>query len=247
MYFFGWYMNPEIMLYVFLGTIAIALVMAFVQQGFKQKSLNFAKQEVSSQKTGYQVALDILNANNILNVQVVAGIEGKDHFNPRTNVISLSPSVYGSASLTAATIAAHEVGHAIQWNKKELKIKFRDALSAPVQAATKVGNAVMMIGFFMWMFTWGTSSLEVVSSWIVFSGLVIYGATGLFQLITLPVEFDASKKAIKQLATLNIINESEKGNAKSLLNSAAMTYVVAFMASALMFAFYLLLMLRSRR
>ncbi len=229
-------------LWIFLGVIGLSILMIGVQKAFQKKNLEFSMKQVSSQKTGYQTAMEILQANGINNVSIVSGKEGQDHFNPKTMTISLSPSLYGSASLSAVTIAAHEACHAIQWHKGEVKIKIRDGLVEPVQAIAKVGNAVLMVGFFsMFIF-----SFAAASSWIIIAGLSIYGATGLFTFATLPVEFDASRKAIKQLEGLHIVDPSEIDDSKKLLRSAAMTYVMAFLVSAVMFTFYLLMLLGGR-
>lgn len=238
----------EYSFWIVMGCVlGIAVLSVVIQKTFKNKNMKFSTYQNSAGKNGAEVANDILRKYNINNVMIVAGKEGQDHYNPKTNTVSLSPSVYNSSSISAAAIAAHEVGHVIQWAKQEKKIKVRDALVKPVQAISKIGNLLIMMSFFLVLFTLGSTSNDVFI-WMGIGAVAVYGATGIFQFATLPVEFDASKKAMKELKELNIVQtrEEEKG-AKSLLNSAALTYVFAFLASIIMFTLFLLMLLASRR
>lgn len=222
---------------IFILIIVMAFVTVSVQKTFQEKNQKYALKQSSTQKTGAQVALEILAANGITDVQVIVGKEGQDHFNPQTKVVSLSPSTYNSSSVSAMAIAAHEVGHAIQWHKKSFMIKVRNVLTTPVQIATGVGQMFFSLGlFYILLFGFGAWIFA-----ITIGGIILYGAMAIFQLITLPIEFDASKRAMKQMKELGIINgvDEEKG-AKGVLNAAAMTYVVAFITTLLTFAFFLI-------
>ncbi len=222
---------------LFFAIIIMAFVTISVQKSFQEKNQKYALKQSSTQKTGAQVAQEILAANGITDVRVIVGHEGQDHFNPQTKTVSLSPSTYNSSSVSAMAIAAHEVGHAIQWHKKSFMVKVRNVLTTPVQIATGVGQMFFSAGLLFILFF----GFKPWITWITFGGIILYGAMGIFQLITLPIEFDASKRAMKQMKSLGIINgiDEEKG-AKGVLNAAAMTYVVAFITTVLTFAFFLI-------
>lgn len=220
-----------------------AVLMAIVQNNFRHKAMKYGQISNGSNKTGQQIALEILHRNGIHNVSVVLGHEGRDNYNPKTNQIQLSPSVFNSASIYAAAVAAHEVGHAIQWAKGYAGVKLRDALVQPVHFITRFSWMLFIFSFFF-MF-----SLSY-NQWLVFMmvPLVSIGAMGLFQLVTLPVEFDASKRAKKQLMEMNLVNgQQENAAVKSTLNAAALTYVIAFATTMIYFIFFLMRLLSARR
>ncbi len=222
---------------LFFAMILIAVITVSVQKSFQEKNQKYALQQSSTQKTGAQVAQEMLAKNGITNVQVIAGVEGQDHFNPQTRTVSLSPSTYNSSSVSAMAIAAHEVGHAIQYHKKSLMIRIRTVMTAPVQIATGIGQAmfsmgllfILIVGFAAWI------------TWITLGGIILYAAMAIFQLVTLPVEFDASRRAIKNLKEMGMINnENDLKGSKGVLNAAAMTYVVAFLSTAITLAFFVI-------
>ena len=229
---------------IIIGIIAIALLTYFVHHLFIKRNEQYALQQSSSQKTGAEVAKMILAKKNITNVQVLIGQENKDHFNPTTNQIFLSPSVYNSSSVSAMAIAAHETGHAIQWSEKNLSIRIRDSIAKPVSIIAQIGQSIFFFAFFF-MFFVGQSWLI----WLSIGSLAVFGAMGVFQFVTLPVEFGASRKAKKELASLGLmVTDNDKKGTKSVLNAAAMTYVVAFLTSAIVIFFFLLqLFLMTRR
>ena len=154
--------------------------------------------------------------------------------------------VYNSSSVSAMAIAAHECGHAIQWHKKSVLIRVRDAMVAPVGVATKIGQAMFSM-FLLVILIFSTGGVFI---WFTLAGLILYMATGLFQLVTLPVEFDASRRAKNELTELGYLStENDIKGTKGVLNAAAMTYVVAFLMTAtilLMFIVRFLMILRSR-
>ncbi len=237
-------MDQVTFFWVTFGIIILLMVLTFViQSNFKKVSLKYSSIANSYNKTGAEIAREILQKNNINNVQVViSSREGTDHYNPRTNVINLSPSVYNSRSIAAAAIAAHESGHAIQWGKREFGIRFRDSLAAPVGFATQFANVLFTLGFFSLLF-----GGIVATFYLTIAGVIFFGASALFQFATLPVEFGASRKAQRELEELGYLKtEVEVTGTKRLLRSAAMTYVIAFLMS---FAFLMIYVLRilSRR
>ncbi len=237
-----------ILLWVFFGLmILVAILTVSIQKSFMKKNEFYALKQSSNQKTGYEVAQAILKKNGITNVSVVKGQEGRDHYDPRTGTISLSPSVYDSSSVSAMAVAAHECGHAIQWHKKSIMIRVRTVLTNPVQIATMVGQSFFSAGL-LFILIFGFSAWF---TWITIGGVILYLAMGVFQLVTLPIEFDASRRAKKQLSELNfMVTENDIKGTKGVLNAAAMTYVVAFLSTLIiltMFIIRLILILRSNR
>lgn len=226
--------------------ILAAVFLSISKSKFKKQQIKNSNILNQSNKTGAQVAIDILHKNGIHNVTVARGKEGQDHYNPKTNVIMLSPSVYDSRSIYAAAVAAHEVGHAIQWAKGYSMIKVRDTLAAPVGLVSKVGNIVMYVGIFGLIFGAATATYEWAMI-ALFAGALTYAATGIFQLVTLPVEFNASKRAKQQLKEMNITkNEQEEIAVNETLKAAAMTYVIAF-AVTMMFLAVIILRIIARK
>ncbi len=224
-----------------IAMLVVAVMTVSVQKAFMQKNQQFALKQTSAQKTGAQVANEILAKNGITNVKVVSGVEGQDHFNPQTNTISLSPSTYNSSSVSAMAIAAHEVGHAIQWHKKSIMVRVRNILQTPVQIAAGVGQMMFAMGGIIMMFIMGFSMWVF---WITIAGVITYAAMGIFQLVTLPLEFDASRRAMKNLTEMGFIQtEDERTGAKGVLRAAAMTYVIAFIATLITLAFFLIRLL----
>ncbi|BDV03367.1 MAG: zinc metallopeptidase [Candidatus Hepatoplasma scabrum] len=242
MEFYMWYWI------LFILIIFLIIMQVVVANRFKKTLIHYSSVPNKSNITGAQVARDILSKNGISNVTVIrAGKEGIDHYDPRKNHIMLSPSIYDSSSIAAASVAAHEVGHAIQWGKKEFGIKFRDTLAPPVGIISNIGSVMMNIGFTLLIFglIFGSNStFGTFVFWILVPGIAVYGATALFQLVTLPVEYNASYKARKQLQTMGFITtEEDKKATKKVLNAAALTYVMALLATLAIFALFLLRLL----
>ncbi len=194
----------------------------------KGRFRKYSKYTTSSRLTGADVARNILRDNNINDVRIerIAG-ELSDHYDPRTKTLRLSESVHDSNSMAAFGVAAHEVGHAIQHAKSYAMLTFRSAW-VPV---ANMGGGISIIVLMLAAFMGGASTITGSSiSWI---GVLLFGCTTLFTLITLPVEFDASKRALVCLKQGNYVNEKELDGARKVLNAAAMTYVAAFITSLL--------------
>ncbi len=234
---------------LFIAIIGLMIMTFVIQSRFRKINLNFSSISNSHGKTGAEVAREILRRNNISNVQVIiSSREGTDHYNPRTNQIMLSPSVYNSKSISAAAIAAHEVGHAIQWGKQEVGIKFRDSLAKPVGIISQIGNSIMSMGFFFLIISFSSSADSIYGAWFLMGGVMAYGATTLFHFATLPVEFGASRKAKKQLDELGYLKSNDEvEGTKKVLNAAAMTYVIAALTSLAMLLLFILKILARRR
>lgn len=183
--------------------------------------------------TGAQVAQAILRDNGITNVRVepVAG-SLTDHYDPRNRTLRLSESVYGSNSMAAAGVAAHEVGHAIQHAHAYGPLQFR-SLWVPVAS---FGSGLSMIIIMAAMFLGGAATVMGQTAAVI--GVALFGATTLFTLITLPVEFDASRRALASLERGGYMASDELKGAKSVLDAAALTYVAAAVTSILTLVYF---------
>lgn len=171
--------------------------------------------------TGADVARRILDMNGLYHVKVErVGGNLTDHFDPKTNVVRLSDSTYGSQSVGAIGVAAHEVGHAVQHATGYSPIKLRNAIVPAVNIANFLSMPILILGLFL-------------SYTLVTVGIVMFSATVLFQLITLPVEFNASTRAIRTLEAQNMLAPDELKGATKVLKAAAMTYVAAAVSSIL--------------
>ncbi len=216
--------DPLYILVIGIG-MGLSLYASSITKGRFRK---YSKYTTSSRLTGADVARNILRDNNINDVRIerIAG-ELSDHYDPRTKTLRLSESVHDSNSMAAFGVAAHEVGHAIQHAKSYAMLTFRSAW-VPV---ANMGGGISIIVLMLAAFMGGASTITGSSiSWI---GVLLFGCTTLFTLITLPVEFDASKRALVCLKQGNYVNEKELDGARKVLNAAAMTYVAAFITSLL--------------
>jgi Zn-dependent membrane protease YugP len=181
-----------------------------------------------SRMTGAQVAGNILLQNNIRDVKIepVAG-SMTDHYDPRTKTLKLSEPVYGSNSMAALGVAAHEVGHAIQHAAGYVPLKFRSAW-VPV---ANLGGGISMIVIILAALMGGATTLLGQNLAIV--GVILFATTTVFTLVTLPVEFDASRRALLALESGGYVSSAELQGARKVLNAAALTYVAAFVTSLL--------------
>jgi Zn-dependent membrane protease YugP len=171
--------------------------------------------------TGADAAMRVLRSNGIHNVRIerVSG-ELTDHFDPKTNVIRLSESVYGSTSTAAIGVACHEAGHAVQYATQYTPIKLRAAIIPITNLGSKLAMPLILIGIVL-------SFIGNFSYTFVYLGIACFGLSLVFQLITLPVEFNASRRAISAIRDAEILTQQELIGAKRTLKAAAMTYVAA--------------------
>jgi hypothetical protein len=205
------------------------LLMIWAQVKVHSAFRKYSQVGTSSGLTGGQVAMEILRANGIHDVRVeeVGGFLS-DHYDPTKKVLRLSPNVYESRSTAAIGVAAHEVGHAIQHAKNYAPLALRSALVPAVQIGSFIWMPLFMLGMFI-----GSLQLGML-------GLVAFGAVAVFQLVTLPVEFDASGRAIAEVQRLGIVRGEELVGAKRVLNAAALTYVAAAVQSLLTILYFLI-------
>ena len=200
-----------------LISLAITIIaQAYISHAYNKTSKILNKCEMK----GSEVARKILDANGLFDVRIhEIGGELTDHYDPRNKTVNLSLDIFHDKTIAAASVAAHECGHAIQDKNGYLFLRIRRAIIPIVNLASKLGYISILIGVFAGLlnFIWLGIILELV---ILF-----------FQLVTLPVEFNASKRALRQLEELNILEKKEKKHATSMLRAAALTYVASVLTS----------------
>lgn len=206
-----------------LGTLAVQF---WLQRTYGR----WSKVQNTSGLTGYETARAILDANNLRDVKIES-VQGRmaDHYDPRSRTVRLSEPNYHQASVAGSAVAAHEVGHAIQHAKAYAPLQWRAALVPVANIGGNFGPWLVIFGFMMSI------------SGMVQLGIILFGAAVLFQLITLPVEFDASKRALGQMQALGIATSQDTSGARQVLNAAAMTYVAAMVASVAYLLHYVLM------
>lgn len=228
-------MTNEIML-VSLLFLGISFLVSAV---LKSKFTKYSKELLSSGLTGREIAEKMLRENGIYDVKVIS-VEGflSDHYNPLNKTVNLSPEVYNGTSVSAAAVAAHECGHAVQHATQYGPLMFRSKMVPVVQVSSMLVNYILMAGLIILATTNNPTVLLI--------GIIVMSITVLFSLITLPVEFDASKRALAWLNHTNITNAQEYPKAKDALKWAATTYVVAALAAVVTLIQYILVYLNSR-
>lgn len=204
----------------------------------KSRFAKYSKVPLKAGLTGKEIAEKMLRENGIYDVKVTS-VEGflTDHYNPLTKTVNLSPEVYSNYSVAAAAIAAHECGHAVQHAEAYAWLQLRSKLVPAVQFSSNIVNWILLIGVLM--ASSGNSTLLLV-------GIALFAVTVLFSVITLPVEFDASRRALAWLNTTNVTTSEEYPKAKNALTWAAMTYVVAALAAIATLAQYVMIFLSGR-
>ena len=207
-----------------------------VKNTFNKYSKQFSRRGI----TGAQAAERVLRANGVHGVQIqrVSG-DLTDHFDPKTNVIRLSDPVYNSTSTAAIGVACHEAGHAVQYAQSYAPIKLRAAIIPITNLGSKLAMPLILIGVLL-------SAFEYVSYGFVYLGIACFGFSLVFQLVTLPVEFNASRRALEAIESGELLTDEERRGARKTLTAAAMTYVAAT-AVALAQLLRLLLIFGGRR
>ena len=190
---------------------------ANVNSTFKKYSGQLSSRRI----TGAQAAQRVLMANGVQGVQIQR-ISGNltDHYDPRTNVIRLSDNVYDNTSTAAIGVACHEAGHAVQYAQSYAPIKLRAAVIPVTNLGSKLAMPLILIGLLL-------SYLGNISYMLVYAGIACFGLSLVFQLVTLPVEFNASRRALAAISSGNLLTEEEQKGARKTLTAAALTYVAA--------------------
>lgn len=214
--------------------LVTALIGGAVQMGLKNAFNRYA--EEPAPLTGAEVARRMLQQNGLHDVQVIS-TPGQltDHYNPLDRTVNLSESVYNEASVAAMAVAAHECGHAVQHARAYPWLGLRSSLVPMVNVGSRLGQIVLMVGLALLAMGSGTTV-----AWI---GLALYATTTVFALVTLPVEFDASRRALVWLEQSGLADRAMHGQAGTALRWAAMTYVAAALSSLAMLLYYALILL----
>ncbi len=215
-----------------------AVIFALIAQIMVKSTFNkYSKVKNEYGYTARDVARRILDNNGLYNINI-EHISGSltDHYDPSSNVIRLSDTVYNSTSVAAIGVAAHEVGHAIQHSQGYSPIKIRQAVIPITRIGSSLSVPLVLIGLLF-------SALE----WLIPVGIFLYTGVVFFQAITLPVEFNASSRALKTLANNNILQPGEVKMSKKVLTAAAMTYVAAMFSSLMSLLRLILIANRGRR
>ena len=216
---------------VIIGFLLAAFASSGVQSAFKK----YSKVKSYRHYTGFDAARKILDDNGLYNVRVEHTSGNlSDHFDPSANVVRLSDSTYNSDSVAAIGVAAHEAGHAVQYAENYAPIKIRNSIVPVVNICSTLAMPLFIIGLVL-----GAIGLANL-------GIILYSGALVFQVITLPVEFNASKRAINILSSSSMLDEDELRGAKKVLRAAALTYVAAVLASILQILRLILLSNRSR-
>lgn len=222
--------------WILLGVIALCSwgVSAMLQSKFKK----YSKVPLGNGMTGRDVAEKMLRDNGIYDVRVISTPGSlTDHYNPTNKTVNLSEPVYSMDSVAAAAVAAHECGHAVQHATQYGPLKMRSALVPVVSFASK---------WVMWVLIAGIIFIQAFPS-LIWIGIALFAATTIFSFITLPVEINASMRAVSWLQTAGVTNSSNDAYAKDALKWAAYTYVVAALGSLATLLYYIMIALGSRR
>lgn len=211
-YYFDWTM---------IILIPALLLSMYAQSKIQSEYSKYSRVRAQRGLTGAQAARTILNDNGLsdVNIELIGG-RLSDHYDPRTRVLRLSNEVYNGSTIASNAIAAHEVGHAIQHAKAYTPLRIRNAIVPVVNIASRAAMPLIFIGLFFAQFQ---NLLSI--------GIILFSGSVLFQLVTLPVEFDASSRALKQLSGAGILVGAEVEEGRRVLSAAALTYVAAAAAS----------------
>lgn len=224
-----------------LGIYFIGIVFMLISMGvsakLKSKFKKYSQSPLSSGLSGREVAEMMLRDNGITDVKVMS-VAGRltDHYNPADKTVNLSEYVYEARSAAAAAVAAHECGHAVQHAKAYTFLKFRSAMVPALSIASRYMQWIILIGIFMLQAT--PVPLAI--------GVALFGLTTIFSFVTLPVEFDASKRALAWIDQRGIVTTQEHAMAKDALKWAALTYVVAALGSLATLLYYVSLLMGRR-
>lgn len=224
---------------IFIVSLVFLGISFLVGAILKSKFTKYGKIPLANGMSGKEIAEKMLRENGIYDVKVISS-EGflSDHYNPVNKTVNLSPEVYQGTSVAAAAVAAHECGHAVQHATAYKPLVMRSKMVPAVQVSSMLVNWILLGGMIMLAVSNNPTVLLI--------GIIVMAVTVLFTLITLPVEFDASKRALAWLSHTNVTNPAEYPKAKDALKWAATTYVVAALAAVVTLIQYILIYLGSR-
>ncbi|MBR2340846.1 MAG: zinc metallopeptidase [Clostridia bacterium] len=222
--------------FTFFGLILLcALFSGWAASKVKRTYRAYNSVPLRSNMTGYDTAVRLLRANGIQDISVnrVRG-ELTDHYHPTKKVVNLSASTYGNNSVGAVAVAAHEIGHVMQKKKGYLPYKLRSALVAVTNIGSRLAMPLVLLGLLLDMFVYYGQNVSL-GYYLAMIGVIGYGLSTVFMLVTLPVEFNASKRAKRMLLQEGIVTAEEAEGAEQVLNAAALTYVASLATSLVYF------------
>lgn len=230
--------------YVILG--AIFLVSWLVSNRLQSKFAHYSQVQLRNGMSGKEIAEKMLHDNGINDVSVIS-TPGQltDHYNPLDKTVNLSEAVYNQRNAAAAAVAAHECGHAVQHAQAYRWLTLRSQIVPAVNISSNLSNILIMIGFALGAFSKSTGS--GFGYWIAVAGVALFAITTLFTFITLPVEYDASNRALAWLKNKNIVTREEYAGAEDSLKWAARTYVVAALGSLAQLLYWVYRLMGSSR
>lgn len=223
---------------IMIVSIGFMLLSMIVSGVLRSRFTRYGQVPLRARLTGREVAEKMLRENGIFDVKVVS-VQGflSDHYNPASRTINLSPEVFDSYSVAAAAVAAHETGHAVQHARAYVWLGLRSKLVPAVQFSSSIVQWILLIGIML--AASGRPTMLLV-------GIVVFALTVLFTIVTLPVEFDASRRALAWLRTTNVTTADEYPMAKDALKWAATTYVIAALAALVTLFQYVMIFMGSR-
>ncbi|WP_299897815.1 zinc metallopeptidase [uncultured Aquimarina sp.] len=225
--------------YIIAGVIF--LVSSYVSNKLKSKFKHYSRVQLRNGMSGAEIAQKMLDDNGIRDVQVIS-TPGMltDHYNPRNKTVNLSEGVYNQRNAAAAAVAAHEVGHAVQHATAYSWLTMRSKIVPAVGIASKFSNIVIMVGLAL------SVGGSVFGNFVLLLGIILFAVTTLFTFITLPVEYDASNRALAWLEDANMVTSEEYDGAKDALKWAARTYLVAALGSLATLLYFISMFLGRR-
>lgn len=224
--------------YILFGVLF--LLGTVVSSRLKSKFKQYGEMPIRAGMTGKEVAEKMLHDNGIFDVKVTAA-NGflSDHYNPANKTVNLSPEVYNGNSISAAAVAAHECGHAVQHATAYSWLQFRSMMVPTVQVGARFSQILIIAGMIL-------AAVGSFFSWVFLAGIVLFALTTVFSLVTLPVEYDASNRALAWLNKTQILATDEHDKAKDALKWAARTYVVAAISSIATLLYYIMIFMGRR-
>ena len=218
------YFDPQ-----YLVIMIVALILGFVTQGYVNRAYRrWSQVQLATGRSGAQVARAMLDSEGLqgVGIEMIPG-NLTDHYDPKANVLRLSEDVFSSTSVAAAGVASHEAGHAVQHARNYAPARIRMALVPAANIGSQAAWVLIMIGLFTQL------------TGLAWLGVIAFGLAVLFQLVTLPVEFDASKRALGALSTTGMLPDTQVAGARNVLTAAALTYVAAALISVMQLLYWI--------
>lgn len=234
-----------------IGAVLLCAVLGAVASGRVHAAYKkYGQMSTQSHMTGYDTARRLLRANGVKDIDV-GRVRGNltDHYHPTKKIVNLSETVYGSDSIAACAVAAHEIGHVMQKKKGYFPYKLRSALVTVTNIGSRLALPLVLVGLILDVFVTATQNSDV-GFWLAIAGVGLYGLSTVFALVTLPVEYNASRRAKQMLVKEGILTEEELPYADKMLSAAAQTYLASLLTSLiyfLRFALWVLILFGGRR